>query len=102
MARVQLKLNLQIVELQLKTQPSTPPEVKEKCASVITTAITEVNSAVTDYTKLFEQLFEVLTTLQEDLNIQRLEKEARELQQKYDEVKGTAQTVSLTQRLARM
>lgn len=29
MAKVQLELNLQIAELQLKLQPSTPPEVKE-------------------------------------------------------------------------
>lgn len=28
--RIQLDLNLQIVELRLKAQPSTPPEVKEK------------------------------------------------------------------------
>ena len=29
MAWVQLELNLQIMELQLKAQPSTPPEVKD-------------------------------------------------------------------------
>lgn len=29
MAKVQLELNLQITELQLKAQPSTPPKVKE-------------------------------------------------------------------------
>jgi len=41
------------------------------------------------YTKLFEESFEVLTTLQEDPNIQRLEIEAHELQLKYNEIKGT-------------
>lgn len=69
MARVQLELNLQIVELQLKAQPSTPPEVREQRANTITVAIAKVNNVVTDNTKLFEQLFEVLTTLQEDPNI---------------------------------
>ena len=30
MVQVQLELNLQITELQLRAQPSTPPEVKEQ------------------------------------------------------------------------
>jgi len=76
--------------------------VKEQCASAITTGITEINSAVQDCSKLFEESFEVLTTPQEDPYLQRLEIEVRELQQKYDEIKGTVQTVALTQRLARM
>jgi len=45
---------------------------------------------------------EVLTTLQEDPNIQHLETEARELPQQYDSVRGTVQIVVLTQQLARM
>lgn len=47
-------------------------------------------------------MFEVLTTLQGDPNIQCLEKKARELQQKYDDIKWIVQTVALTQRLAQM
>lgn len=42
----------------------------------------EVDSAMIDCMKIFEQSFKVLTTLQEDSNIERLEIEARELQQK--------------------
>lgn len=41
-------------------------------------------------------------TLQEDPNIQWLEIEARKLQQQYDNIRGTAQTVVLTQQLERM
>lgn len=52
-----MELNLQIVELQLKPQPSTPPEVKEQCAIVITAAIAKVNNAVKDYIRLFEESF---------------------------------------------
>ena len=51
---------------------------------------------------MLEQVLEVLTTLQEDPNIQRLETEARKLQQQYDNIRGTAQTIVLTQWLARM
>ena len=39
--------------------------------------------------------------MKEDPNVERLETETHELQQRYDEVKGTTQTVALTQRLAR-
>lgn len=80
MAKFQLELNLQIVELQLKAQPSTPPEMKEQRSNTITAGTIEINSAVMDCTKLFKELFEVLTTLQEDPNIQCLETEAYELQ----------------------
>ena len=101
MAQVQLELNLLIIELQLRAQASTPPEVKEQRVAAVIEAVTEVESAVPDCTHLFEQSFEVLIGLQEDPNIQRLETEARELQQHYDEVKGTMRTVVLTQRLAK-
>ena len=99
MAKFQLELNLQIVELQLKAQPSTPPEVREQCANVITSGMEEINSVVRDCTRMLEESFEVLTTLQEDLNIQRLETKVHKLQQQYDEIKGTTQTMAFTQRL---
>jgi len=54
MAQVQLELNLQITELQLRAQRSTPPEVKEQRATIITEAVTAVESAVADCTQLFE------------------------------------------------
>lgn len=79
LAKVQLELNLQIAGLQLKAQPSTPPEVKDQHATVVTEAIAVVDSAIADYTQLFEKLFEVLKSLQEDPNVQWLETEAQEL-----------------------
>lgn len=69
MAWVQLELNLEITELQLKVQPSTPPEVKEHRMTTVTKAVVAVDSAVADYTQLFEQSFEILTILQEDPNV---------------------------------
>jgi len=47
----------------LKVQPSMLLEIKEQRANAITTAITEVNNEVKDYTRLFEESFKVLTTL---------------------------------------
>lgn len=102
MAKVQLALNLQIAELQLKAQSSTPPEVREQCAISVTLGMEEISNVVRDCTRILEGLFEVLTDLQEETNIERLETEAHELQQHYDSVKGTTQMVALTQRLAQM
>lgn len=48
-----------------------------------------VDSAVANCTQLFEQSLEVLTSLQEDPNLQQLELKSCDLQQRYDEVKGT-------------
>ncbi|CAA3018922.1 Hypothetical predicted protein [Olea europaea subsp. europaea] len=84
-----LELNLQITELQLRAQPSTLPEVKEQQATPIIAAVMVVESVVGDYMQLFKISFEVLKSFHEDPNIQRLETEACELQQFYDEVKGT-------------
>jgi len=39
----------------------------------------EISSTVRDYTRTLEESFEVLTNIQEDPNIQRLEIEAHEL-----------------------
>ena len=33
--RVQFELNMKITELQLKLQPTTPPEIKEQCGAMI-------------------------------------------------------------------
>ena len=102
MTNVQRELNLQIAELRLKAQPSTPLEVREQHICAIITGLEEIRGVVQDCTSMLEQALEVLTTLQEDPNIQRLETKARELQQQYDSIRGTAQTVILTQLLARM
>lgn len=51
---------------------------------------------------MLDQVFDILTSLQEDPNIHCLEIEVCELQQQYDNVRGMAQTIILTQRLAKM
>jgi hypothetical protein len=102
LTKVQLELNLQIVKLRLKARSSTPPEVREQRVSAITAGLDKIDSVVQYYTNMLEESLEVFISLQEDPNIQRLETEARELQQQYDTVKGTAQAVALTQRLVRM
>lgn len=53
--------------------------MKEQQATAVIEAVAAMDSAVVDYTQLFEQSFEVLTSLHEDPNVQSLNMEAREL-----------------------
>lgn len=53
--KIQLELNLQIVELRLKAQPSTPPEVREQCASVITARLEGMGGPVRDCTNMLQE-----------------------------------------------
>lgn len=77
-------------------------EVREKRAIAMTDAIAVVASTETDYTTLFEESLELLTSLQEDPNVQTLETKAWELQQYYDKVKVTVRTITITRRLAKL
>lgn len=63
----------------MKAQPSTPLEVKEQRATTFIEAVAAVDSAVAEYKQLFEQSFEVLTSLQEDPNIEWLDTEVHDL-----------------------
>ena len=54
MTKVQLELNLQIVELRLKAQPSTPPEIEEQHASTIAVGLEEIGGAMHDCTNMLE------------------------------------------------
>lgn len=73
MTKVQLELNLHIVELWLKVHPSTPLEVREQRTRTIKVGLNEIGSAVRDCARMLEESFEVLTNLKEEPNIQHLE-----------------------------
>jgi chromosome segregation ATPase len=59
-------------------------------------AVAAVDVAVADCTALFEQSMEVVTSLQEDPNLQRLKQSPRELQQQYDEAERRTCTIAIT------
>lgn len=65
-AKVQFELNLKITELELKSQPSTPPKVREQREAAVKDGVAAVDVAVVDCTALFKQSMEVVRTLQED------------------------------------
>lgn len=62
-AKVQFELNLKITEFELKSQPSTPPEVREQHKAAVKDGVTAVDAVVVDCTVLFEQSMEVVTEM---------------------------------------
>jgi len=54
MTKVQFELNLKIIDLELKPQPSTPLEAREKCEVVVKDVVVVVDAIMVDYTTLFE------------------------------------------------
>lgn len=61
-----------------------------------------IKCVVQDCSRLLNQSLLILTSLQEDSTIQQIETKAQELQQVYDTVRGTVETVATMQRLAKM
>lgn len=98
--RVTFEFNLKIAKLQLKLQPTTPLEVQEQHRVEIKEGMATLDATVTDCVALFEQSMELVTNLQEDLNLQTLSTEIRELQCQYDEVRVTAHSLAEAQFLA--
>lgn len=61
--KVQFELNMKIMEVQIKLQNTTPPEVWEQREVVIKEGMVTLDVAVTDCSTLFKQVMEVATTL---------------------------------------
>lgn len=52
-----------MAELQLKIQPTTPPDIREQCEAAINEDMTTLEAVVKDYIQLFEQIMEMRTSL---------------------------------------
>jgi len=61
-----------------------------------------IERAVQDCLGLLDHSLLTITSLQEDPTLQQVETEARELEQVYDNVRGTVQTIATTQQFAKM
>lgn len=71
-AKVQFKLNMKIIELELRSQLSTPPKFREQRKAVVKEGIATMDDVFVNFTTLFEQAMEVVTTMQEDPTMQIL------------------------------
>lgn len=70
MIKVQLELDLQITELKLKVQSSTPLEVREKCTHAIQIGFEKIGQVTEGCTEMLQQALTILTHLQEDPSLQ--------------------------------
>lgn len=66
MSIAQFELNMKITELEINSQPSTLPEVREQREVAVKEGIATVDAAMADCTTLFEKTMEVMMILEED------------------------------------
>lgn len=62
-AKVQFELDLNITNLELKSQPSTPLNIREQHEAAIKDGVVTIDSTVVDCIVLFEQFMEVVIVL---------------------------------------
>ena len=101
MARVQLELNMKIMEMELKPHPSTSSDVQEQHDAFVKECIANVDVEVANCTTLFEQAMEVVMTLHKYPTLQILSTKIHELQHYYDEVRVMACSITTVQHLAK-
>ena len=65
------ELQQHISELQMKLQPTTPPEVREQHKVAIKADMTTLVIVVKDCNQLFEKTMEMWASLQEDPHLQK-------------------------------
>ena len=83
----------QIVELQLRIHPDSPPEVKDQRRVDIQAAAAKISDIVGSTSKLLEDSVEAWTTLQEHPRIGQLQETIRQRQAELDAVKTTIKTL---------
>lgn len=59
--KVQFELNLRIIEIKLKSQPSTPTEVKEQQEAIVKDGVVAIDVVAADCTALYQKSMEVFT-----------------------------------------
>lgn len=86
-------LHIQIIELQLKLQLTTPLDIRDKCKASIRTHRENLDVAVKDFSELFKETLELWASLQEDPQVTKIKVSIQDKQLKYDEIKETWRTL---------
>lgn len=96
--KVIFDLRMQIDELQLNLQLTTPLEVREQMNVTIKESKAQLDVTVQGCDKLFTQALGLWDTMPEDPTLQQLSTEHRETQKHYDEISTRAWMLALVQR----
>lgn len=80
---------MKIAKLQLKLQPTTPPEVQEQIGAAIKESLGQLDVAIHIYDQPFNQAMDLWDTLQEDAKMQQLNKKIKEAPQTCVEISMT-------------
>ncbi len=63
LAKVQFEMNLKIMELELRAETSTPPEVREQCEAAVKDEAAAVDATVKECTSLLQRSLKIVTIL---------------------------------------
>lgn len=92
----------QIVDLHLKSQPETPPEVRSKRVDEVKQGTKSIVVAVTQCGQRLEEAMGVWTSVQNDPMVQQLCNELRVKEQQFVDIQMVAPTLVIAQHLARL
>ena len=69
---MQFKYEMQIIELQMKLQPTMPLEVRKQREINLKSVMASISATLEDCGKLLDESMQIWTLLQEDQNVQKL------------------------------
>lgn len=78
--RVKFEMQIQVPDLQMKLQPTTPPEVWEQHEVAIKADMEVLEVGVKDCSQIFDNTMEMWASLQEDPHVQNIEAGIRDKQ----------------------
>ena len=91
--KIKAEHEAQIVELQLRIIPESPPEVREQRRRDIQASATNIFDLVGSVAKLLEEGVDAWTTLQENPELEQLEENIKQRQAELDAVKVEIKTL---------
>lgn len=74
---VKIELQMKIIELQIKLQPTRPPEVHEQSEEEVKVVMYIIEAIVKDCIRIFYDVMEIQDSLQEDLHMQTIKENIR-------------------------
>lgn len=82
---VQFEYEVNINELQLKLQSTTPQEVSFQREAELKLVMVSISTTMVNCNKLLDERLKIWTSLQQDLNIQKLQEEMQQRKQQLEE-----------------
>ena len=102
MEKIKAKHEAQIVELQLRITPESPPEVREQCRKDIQASATKISDLVSSASNLLDESVEAWENLQDNPKVKKLQETIKKRQTELDAVKAEIKTLPPMQKMLKV